>query len=195
MRIVVLDGFTLNPGDNPWDEVAALGDFAVYEKTSPEQIVERAAGAEILLTNKTPLTAETLARLPRAKFIAVLATGYNVVDVDAARERGIPVSNVPVYGTATVAQYVFALLLEFCHHAAHHAARVRDGEWKRRGEFCFWDYPLVELDGMTMGIVGFGRIGRRTGTLANAFGMKVLAADLMRGAPPGLPALRLENRG
>jgi glycerate dehydrogenase len=184
MKIVVLDGFTLNPGDNPWDGVAALGDFTVYEKTLPEFTVERAAGADILLTNKTILSAEVLDQLPDVKFIAVLATGYNVVDLEAARARGISVSNVPVYGTTTVGQYVFALLLEFCHHVVHHAERVRDGEWARRGEFCFWDYPLVELHGMTMGIVGFGRIGRRTGELAHAFGMHVIVADVIQGDAP-----------
>lgn len=184
MKIVVLDGFTLNPGDNPWDEVAALGDFTVYDRTPADQIVERAQGAEIVLTNKTPLTAETIAALPDLKFISVLATGFNIVDTQAARGRDIPVSNVPVYGTDTVAQFVFAMLLNQCHHVAHHDARVKEGEWARRGDFCFWDFPLHELRGRVMGIVGFGRIGRRTGELANAFGMTVWAADVMQGAAP-----------
>ncbi len=184
MKITVLDGFTLNPGDNPWDGVSALGSFQVFDRTPEEQILERAKGSDILLTNKTPITAETIAALPDLKFIAVLATGYNVVDIDAAREREIPVSNVPIYGTDTVSQYVFALVLEHCHHVAHHATRVLDGEWKRRGEFCFWDYPLTELADLTMGVVGFGRIGRRTGELAHAFGMNVIAADVIQSNPP-----------
>lgn len=184
MKMVVLDGFTLNPGDNPWDGVAALGDLTVHDKTPPELIVERAAGAGILLTNKTVVSKAVLDQLPDVRFIAVLATGFNVVDLDAARARNIAVSNVPVYGTATVGQYVFALLLEFCHHVAHHDQRVHDGEWARRDQFCFWDYPLVELHGKTMGIVGFGRIGRRTGELAHAFGMNVIATDAHQAAPP-----------
>ncbi len=184
MKIVVLDGFTLNPGDNSWDEVAALGEFTVYDRTPPDQIVERACGAQIVLTNKTPLSAETIAALPDLQFVSVLATGFNIVDTQAARSRNIPVSNVPVYGTDTVAQYVFALLLNHCHHVAHHDAKVKEGEWARRGDFCFWDFPLHELRGRVMGIVGFGRIGRRTGELANAFGMTVWAADVQQGAAP-----------
>ncbi len=184
MKMVCLDGYTLNPVDNPWDRVEALGDLTVYDRTPADQILERAKGAEVLLTNKTPITAETMEQLPDLKFITVLATGFNIVDVEAARARNIPVSNVPIYGTDTVAQYVFALLLDHCHKAAHHSARVKDGEWARRGDFCFWDYTLTELAGLTMGIVGFGRIGRRTGELANAFGMKVIAADVYKGDAP-----------
>ena len=185
MKIAVLDGYVLNPGDNPWDGLAALGDLTVYERTPAEQIVARASGAEIILTNKTPLTAETLGRLPELQFIAVLATGYNVVDVTEARRGGIPVSNVPTYGTDSVAQFVFALLLELCHHVGDHHRLVAEGEWRRRGEFCFWDHPLVELAGKQMGIVGFGRIGRRVGELAHAFGMGVLAHDPVRARGPG----------
>lgn len=184
MKMVCLDGYTLNPGDNPWTGVEALGELTVYDRTSPEQVVERARGAEVLLTNKTPISAETMEQLPDLKFITVLATGYNIVDVEAARARDIPVSNVPIYGTDTVAQYVFALLLDHCHHVAHHSDRVKDGEWARRGDFCFWDYSLTELAGLTMGVIGFGRIGRRTGELAHAFGMNVVAADVYQGAPP-----------
>lgn len=184
LSIVVLDGYTLNPGDNPWTELEAFGELAVYDRTPGDQILERAREADILLTNKTPLSAETLAQLPRLKFVAVLATGYNVVDVAAARQRGIPVANVPTYGTDSVAQFVFALLLEMCHHVAHHHARVKDGEWTRRHDFCFWDTPLIELAGRTMGVIGFGRIGRRVGELAHAFGMRVLAYDTQTGAPP-----------
>jgi glycerate dehydrogenase len=187
MKIVCLDGYTLNPGDNPWDDVECLGDLTVHDRTSPDEILSRAAGAEILLTNKTPLNADTLSALPDLKFISVLATGFNVVDIEAARKRHIPVSNVPVYGTDTVAQYVFALLLNHAHHAAHHHERVLNGEWAKRGDFCFWDTPLIELAGLTMGIVGFGRIGRRTAELAHAFGMRVIAADVQHSDAPDYP--------
>ncbi len=184
MNIVVLDGYTLNPGDNPWTAVEAFGDLKVYDRTAPEDIVERALPADIILTNKTPLTAETLEQLPNLKFISVLATGFNVVDVQAARGRNIPVSNVPVYGTDSVAQFVFALLLELCHHVGDHDKAVKDGRWSSNPDFCFWNTTLVELVGKTMGVVGFGRIGRRVGALANAFGMKVIAYDAMRGDDP-----------
>lgn len=184
MKMVCLDGYTLNPGDNPWTAVAELGELVVHDRTAAADIVERARGADILLTNKTPLSADTLAQLPDLKFITVLATGYNIVDTATARERGIPVSNVPIYGTDTVAQFAFALLLDHCHNVAHHSDRVKQGEWGRRGDFCFWDSTLTELAGLTMGIIGFGRIGRRVGELAHAFGMNVLAADVMQGNPP-----------
>jgi glycerate dehydrogenase len=184
MKIVVLDGYTMNPGDNPWDEIEKLGDFTVYDRTDAADIVERADGADIILTNKTPLTAETLDRLKDLKYISVLATGYNIVDVEAARARNIPVSNVPVYGTDSVAQHAFALLLELCHHAALHSDLVREGQWSSNPDFCFWKTPLVELAGKTMGIVGFGRIGRRVGTIANALGMGVVAHDAVKGEDP-----------
>jgi len=187
MKIVVLDSFPLNPGDNPWTAVAALGDLVVHERTPAEKILARAAGADVLLTNKVPLTAAMLEQLPVLKLICVLATGFNVVDVAAARRRGIPVCNVPVYGTDSVAQFVFALLLELCHHVALHSQRVHEGEWGRR-EWSFWDTPMIELSGRTMGVVGFGRIGRRVGELAHAFGMKVLAHDINRGAAPSYDA-------
>lgn len=173
MKIVVLDGRTLNPGDNPWNEVARLGDFTCFDATSRECIVPRSANAEILLTNKTPITAETLSQLPRLKFIGVLATGYNVVDVAAARAREILVANVPEYGTDSVAEYVFAMLLNFQRQVQRHAQLVQDGEWERN-EWTFWRTPLTELAGLTMGIVGFGRIGRRVAELAAAFKMNVL---------------------
>jgi glycerate dehydrogenase len=176
MTIVVLDGYTLNPGDNPWDELAHLGKLTLHDRTPAEQIVTRARDAEIILTNKTPLTAEMLAQLPSLRFIAVLATGYNIVDVDTARQRGIPVSNVPEYGTDSVAQHVVALLLELCHHVALHDAAVKSGEWTRSLDFCFWKSPPLELVGLTMGIIGFGRIGLRVGGLAQAFGMQVVTA-------------------
>ena len=185
MRIVVLDGHTLNPGDNPWDAVAALGDLEVHDRTPEDQIAARAAGAPIVLTNKTPLSAETIAQLPDLQFISVLATGYNVVDVKAARARDIPVANIPVYGTDTVAQHVFAVLLTMCHHPALHDQAVHDGQWRRHGgDFCFWNKPLIELAGLKMGVVGFGRIGRRVGELAHAFGMEVLAQDVVQSDDP-----------
>jgi len=184
VRIVVLDGYTLNPGDNPWTDVERLGALTVYDRTPPNEVIARAAGAQIILTNKTPLSAETLAKLPDLRFVSVLATGYNVVDVAAARQREIPVSNVPVYGTDSVAQFVFALVLELCQHVARHSELVHQGEWARSRDFCFWTAPLVELAGKQMGIVGFGRIGRRVGELAHAFGMSVCAHDPYPGAMP-----------
>jgi glycerate dehydrogenase len=176
-RIVVLDGYTLNPGDNPWDPLARLGELTAHDRTPAEQILERSRDAAILLTNKTPLTVDTIVRLPELRYVSVLATGYNVVDVQAARSRGIPVSNVPEYGTDSVAQHVFALLLELCHRVALHSAAVAAGEWVGSPDFCFWRQAPIELAGRTMGIVGFGRIGRRVGELAHAFGMNVFAAD------------------
>jgi glycerate dehydrogenase len=175
MKIVILDGFTLNPGDLSWDGLKSLGDCEIYDRTSPDEVVKRAADAELVLTNKTVLTREQINRLPKLKYIGVLATGYNIVDVAAARERGVPVTNVPTYGTRSVAQMTFALLLELTQHVGHHAQTVDEGRWARSPDFCYWDYPLMELDGLTMGIVGFGRIGRTVADLAVAFGMKVLA--------------------
>jgi len=187
MKIVVLDGYTLNPGDNPWDDVAKLGEFVCHDRTTPDQILERSRDADILLTNKTPLSAETLDRLPKLKFISVLATGFNIVDVKAARARNIPVANVPIYGTDTVAEYVFALLLNFYRQPQLHSELVLQGEWTRVNEWSFWRRPLAELAGRTIGIVGFGRIGRRVGELAAAFKMKVLANDVFQGNPPAYP--------
>ncbi len=186
-NIVVLDGYALNPGDNPWDSVAAHGQLTVYDRTPGAKILERAKDADIILTNKTPLSAETLARLEKLRFVSVLATGYNVVDVPAAAKRGIVVSNVPVYGTDSVAQFVFALLLHFCHNVAGHDAVVKDGRWCTSADFCFWVSPLSELRDKVMGVIGFGRIGRTVGKLANAFGMRVLAADDYRANPPDYP--------
>ena len=172
-RIVVLDGYTLNPGDLDWAALESFGDFACYDRTPAAEIVARAESADILLTNKTPLTAATLAQLPQLKYIGVLATGYNVVDIAAARARGIPVTNVPEYGTSAVAEHTFALLFELTRHAGHHAATVREGRWSQCPDFCYWDFPLVELAGLRLGIVGAGRIGRAVARIAEALGMTV----------------------
>ena len=177
MRIVVLDGYTLNPGDISWAGFEAMGTLTVYDRTPPEKIVERIGGAEAVLTNKTPLTSATLAACPALRYIGVLATGYNVVDVAAAKERGIPVCNIPTYGTAAVAQFTVALLLEMCHHVGAHSDSVHAGDWGRSPDWCYWRYPLVELAGKTAGIIGFGRIGQATAKILNAMGMKVLAYD------------------
>jgi glycerate dehydrogenase len=175
-RIVVLDGHTLNPGDLSWTALEALGDCTIHAHTPASEIVARAAGAPIVLTNKTPLSAATLAALPDLRYLGVLATGYNVVDVAAARARGIPVANVPLYGTASVAQHVFALLLELTQHVGRHSASVRAGRWSESRDFCFWETPLLELSGRTLGIVGAGRIGSAVARIAEAFGMKVVFA-------------------
>ena len=184
MHIVVLDGFTLNPGDLDWAELKSLGDCVIYDRTSPSELPLRAAKADILLTNKTQLAGGDIGGLPRLKYIGVLATGTNVVDLAAARARGIPVTNVPTYGTKSVAQMTFALLLELTHHVGHHGQSVREGRWTHSTDWCYWDFPLVELDGLTLGIVGFGRIGRAVAELAAAFGLKVLACDPAAGAGP-----------
>jgi glycerate dehydrogenase len=175
MKIVVLDGFTLNPGDLTWDELKALGNCDIHDRTPTDQVIPRAREAEIILTNKTIVSREHIAGMPKLKYIGVLATGYNIVDVAAARDRNIPVTNVPTYGTRSVAQHTFALLLELTQHAGHHAQTVRDGRWTQSPDFCYWDHPLIELDGLTLGVVGFGRIGKAVGELALAFGMNVLS--------------------
>ena len=177
MRIVVLDGYTLNPGDLSWAALESLGSCTIHDRTPPERVVERAREAEILFTNKVALGRAELEQLPRLRYIGVLATGYNVVDVAAARERNIVVTNIPTYGTRSVTQMTFALLLELAQHVGHHAQTVRDGRWTQSKDFCYWDYPLVELEGLTLGLVGFGRIGRAVAEVALAFGMKVLAHD------------------
>jgi glycerate dehydrogenase len=186
MNIVVLDGYTLNPGDLAWDGLKQLGSCVIHERTPAPEIVDRARDAEIVLTNKTVLNRDTILALPKLKYIGVLATGYNVVDTVAAKERGIPVTNVPNYGTPSVAQHTFALLLEVTQHAGHHADTVRAGEWTRSPDFCYWDFPLIELHGLTFGIIGFGKIGRAVAKLADAFGMKVLVHN--RSRPKDLPA-------
>jgi glycerate dehydrogenase len=177
MKIVILDGYTLNPGDLSWDGLKKLGEVTCYDRTKSEDIIKRIGDAEIIITNKTPITEETIHKCSNIKYIGVLATGYNVVDTLAAREKGIPVCNVPTYGTTAVSQFVFAMLLEICHHVQHHSSTVKDLKWTHSEDFCYWDYPLIELAGKTMGIIGFGRIGQATAKIAQGFGMKVLAFD------------------
>ncbi|QEN08140.1 D-2-hydroxyacid dehydrogenase [Oceanispirochaeta crateris] len=177
MKIVVLDGYTLNPGDLNWDGFKALGDFTCYDRTEPEETVKRIADAEIVITNKTELTADILAACPRIQYIGVLATGYNVVDVEAATSKNIPVCNIPTYGTTAVAQFAFALILNIYHHVQEHSDSVHNGDWTNCPDFSYWNFPLSELAGKTMGILGYGRIGQNTGKIAQAFGMKVLAFD------------------
>ena len=193
MKIVALDGHTLNPGDNPWTPVEALGEFSVYDKTAEDQILARAGGATVILTNKVPLTPETLDALPEVKFVSVTATGYNVVDTEAARARDIPVSNIPVYGTDSVAQYAMALLLEMCHNVGRHDTAVHQGGWMGSGYWSFWETPLMELAGKTIGLVGFGRIGQRVGELAHAFGMEVWAYAPSAKEPPGYRPFALKS--
>ena len=178
MKIVILDGYTENPGDLSWDALRAFGDLTVYERTPYEddEIARRIGDAEVVFTNKCPIRRAVIDACPDLRYISVLATGYNIVDVAYAAERGIPVSNVPTYGTASVGQFAIALLLEICHHVAHHSEAVHAGRWASNPDWCFWDYPLIELAGKTMGILGFGRIGQTTGRIAKALGMTVLAS-------------------
>ena len=175
MKIVVLDGYGLNPGDLSWSGMEALGELKVYDRTSPSELLERSEGAEILITNKTIITAENMAELPNLKYIGVLATGYNVVDIDAAKARGIVVTNIPAYSTASVAQMVFAHILNITQHVGYYADENAKGRWTNNVDFCYWDTNLVELDGKKMGIVGYGNIGKATARIALAFGMVVLA--------------------
>jgi glycerate dehydrogenase len=180
MKIVVLDGYTENPGDLSWGDMEALGELTVYDRTSltdMQEVIDRIGDAEAVITNKTPLPQEVFDACPNIKYIGVLATGYNVVDVDTAKAKGIPVCNIPTYGTAAVGQFAIALLLEICHHIGHHDKAVHEGRWETNPDWCFWDYPLIELADKTMGIIGFGRIGQATGRIAKALGMKVIAND------------------
>ena len=178
MKAVVLDGYTENPGDLSWDWLKAFGEYEVYDRTpgGEAEIIRRIGEAEIVITNKVPISDAVIDACPGLKYIAVTATGYNVVDYEYAKRRGIPVSNVPAYGTAAVAQFAIAMLLEICHHIAHHSQAVHEGRWEHAEDWCFWDYPLIELDGKTLGIIGFGRIGQQTGRIAKALGMTVLAS-------------------
>jgi glycerate dehydrogenase len=195
MRIVVFDGYTSNPGDLSWAELEKLGDCVIYDRTPCDQIVSRAAGARIVLTNKTPLMRETLDRLPELKYIGVLATGYNVVDVEAATRRNIVVTNVPSYSTMSVVQMAFAHLLNLTLHVAEHGRGVSAGRWSSSADFCYWEYPLVELDGLTLGLVGLGQIGRAMAQAGQAFGMKVLGYDPMppQNLPPGVRMVELDE--
>jgi len=189
MKIVVLDGAVLNPGDLSWQGLYEIAPTVVYDRTSEEAIEERAAAAEIILTNKTRLSAVTLKNLPKLRYIGVLATGYDVVDIAAARSLGITVTNIPAYGTASVAQFVFALLLELCSHVGLHSQAVRAGAWSHE-EWSFWKTPLIELSGKTLGLVGFGRIGRQVGQIAVALQMRVIATSRTRAETPTWPAFR-----
>jgi glycerate dehydrogenase len=185
VNITVLDGHTLNPGDLTWDDLKALGPCEIHDRTARDQVATRAKKAGIVITNKVPLREEELAALPELKYIGVTATGFNIVDVLAARTRGVVVTNVPTYGTRSVAQMTFALLLELTQHVGHHSRRVREGAWTSSVDWCFWERPLIELDGRILGIVGFGRIGRAVAELGMAFGMRVQVA--VRSRPAGLP--------
>lgn len=176
-RIVILDGYAVNPGDLSWDRLRNYGELAVYERTSNDMIAERIGDSEIVLTNKTPITYETMRKCTNIKYIGLLATGYDVVDIQAARERYISVSNIPAYGTAIVGQFAIALLLEICHNIGHHNLAVHDGRWENNNDWCFWDYPQIELTNKTMGIIGFGRIGQTTAKIAESLGMRILAHD------------------
>ena len=181
MKIVVLDGYTENPGDLSWDGLSALGKLTVYDRTSltdEDEAISRIGDAEIVITNKTPVTKKVMDACPNIGMISILATGYNVVDYQYAKEKGIPVTNVPSYGTASVSQYSIALLLEVCHHIGHHDASVHAGDWASSIDWCYWHYPLIELERKTIGIIGFGRIGQAEGRIAKAMGMQVLAYDL-----------------
>ena len=191
MRIVVVDGHTLNPGDLSWRELEALGEVTVYERTPPAEIVARTSGAEVVLTNKVVLSRAVIGQLPALRFVGVTATGYNVVDMDATRERRIAVSNVPAYATPAVTQMVFAHLMNLTLHVAEHSESVRRGCWSASPDFCYWDYPLVELAGLTLGVVGFGRIGRAVARAASAFDMQVLACE--PGAPVSQEGVRLAD--
>ena len=176
-KIVILDGYTENPGDLSWEGFEALGEVTVYDRTphADDEIIRRIGDADIVYTNKTPISRGIIEKCPQIRMIGVLATGYNVVDYAAAKEYGIPVTNIPTYGTDAVGQFAIALLLEICHHIGHHSQAVHAGRWEQNPDFCFWDYPLIELAGKTMGIVGFGRIGQVTGRIARALGMRVIA--------------------
>jgi len=179
MKIVVLDGYTLNPGDLNWDGIKKFGDVTVHDRVSfaPEDVIAAIGDAEVIFTNKTPLPKVVLDKVPSLKYIGVLATGYNVVDTAAAKENGIVVANIPTYGTAAVAQFSMALLLELCHRVGAHSDAVRAGDWTNNSDWCFWNYPLIELAGKNIGIIGFGRIGQATAKVAQAFGLNVLAHD------------------
>ncbi len=185
MKIVVLDGYCENPGDLSWEGFENLGELKVYDRTSltdDNEIIERIGDADAVITNKTPIRKNVFESCPNIKYIGVLATGYNVVDYVTAKEKNIPICNIPTYGTDAVGQFAIALLLEVCHHVGHHANAVKEGRWQNNKDWCFWDYPLIELCGKKIGIIGYGRIGQSTGRIAQALGMKVLAYDANKNA-------------
>ncbi|HNY40363.1 MAG TPA: D-2-hydroxyacid dehydrogenase [Bryobacteraceae bacterium] len=194
MNLVVLDGYCLNPGDLSWSAIESLANVTVHDRTPVSLIAERIAGAELVLTNKTPLRRDVLEQSKSLRYIGVLATGYNIVDVDAAKELGIAVTNIPTYGTDSVAQFAFALLLELCHHVGAHSDSVRQGGWSRSSDWSYAKSPLAELAGKTMGIIGFGRIGRQTAKIADALGMRVLASDEVETNPPAYEGFRFVSR-
>ena len=191
----MLDGYTLNPGDLSWDDLRSLGECEIFDRSAPHEVLSRAGKAGIILTNKTVLDRGIIERLPDMEYIGVMATGYNVVDIDAAAERHVPVTNVPEYGTNSVVQMVFALLLEMTQHVGHHSGMVREGRWTASPDFCFWDKPLIEFDGLTMGIIGYGRIGRAVAHISRAFGMNVLVNDIEPVEPdePGIAFAGLDE--
>lgn len=195
MKIIVLDGYGLNPGDLSWSGMESLGELTVYDRTSPSELLERSAGAEVLITNKTLITAEDMASLPQLKYIGVLATGYNVVDIDAARSRGIVVTNIPAYSTSSVAQMVFAHILNITQRVGYYADENKQGRWTDSVDFCYWDTPLMELDGKKMGIVGFGNIGQATARIAQAFGMEVcvVTSKEQSALPVGMIKMELDE--
>jgi glycerate dehydrogenase len=195
MNIVVLDGFTLNPGDLSWGGLEGAGTCTIYDRTPEEEVIPRAQGAEILLTNKTPVTGDVIARLPRLRYIGVLATGYNIVDLPVATDRGIVVTNVPSYGTMSVAQLVFAHLFNLTHRIGHHTGAVRNGRWSESRDFSFWDSPLIEVSGLTLGILGIGQIGGATARAGLAFGMNVISSRTPsgRGVPAGVRLTSLDE--
>ncbi|RCH53864.1 D-2-hydroxyacid dehydrogenase [Mucilaginibacter hurinus] len=177
MQITILDGHTLNPGDLSWDALKQFGNVTIYERTAPHELLKHAEGADVLLTNKCPVGGEAMEQLPQLKYIGVTATGYNIIDTQTAKSRGVVVTNVPGYSTASVAQLTFALLLELTHHVQRHSDTVMAGKWSASPDFSYWDYPLMELEGKTMGIIGFGTIGQKVADIAAAFGMRVIASS------------------
>lgn len=195
MKIIVLDGYGLNPGDLSWSGMEALGELTVYDRTSPSELLERSADAEVLITNKTLITAEDMSALPQLKCIGVLATGYNVVDIDAAKSHGIVVTNIPAYSTSSVAQMVFAHLLNITQRVGYYADENKQGRWTKSADFCYWDTPLMELDGKKMGIVGFGNIGQATARIAQAFGMEVcvVTSKEQSSLPVGMKKMELDE--
>ncbi len=193
MKIVVLDGFTLNPGDLSWEPLKQIGELELFDRSAPAEIVPRLRSAEATFTNKVVISREAMEQSPNLRYIGVTATGYNIVDVVAAKERGIVVTNVPAYGADSVAQATIALLLELTNRVGHHAQTVRDGRWAQCPDFCYWDFPLVELSGLTMGIIGYGRIGQQVGRIAQAFGMRVLAARRVKSIETSVQAVDLES--